>query len=150
MTKFLRDGGAADGVCDLEETGLVTAVNGGVISVQFERKAECEKCKMCAFPAGSKNFNLELDNTIGAKEGDRVLVHLSGGYVVMSSFLVYIIPLLFCFIGLLIGFLTGNDLLTVVLAVSFLVLGFLAAVLTEKLLKKKRTIKKPEVIKIIE
>jgi sigma-E factor negative regulatory protein RseC len=121
----------------MTETGLVIKETKGFITVRFERKTECSKCKMCAFSKDMTHFDMDLENTVNAREGDTVTVSMQGGAVLLSSLIVYIIPLIFTALGLIGGYLIGGETIAVIGGAFFLALGFLSLSFLDKYLKRK-------------
>ena len=130
----------------MEEKGKVIKANNKTLTVRFERKTQCSKCGACAFPAGSPHFDIELKNDAGAKEGDTVTVSMPGGSVLLSSALVYLIPLLFTAAGLAIGFALSGENLAIYLGLVMLAAGFLFISFLDKLIKKRG--KTPKIISV--
>ncbi len=116
--------------------------------MRFERKTQCEKCGMCAFKKDSAYFDMELENDVGAGEGDTVIVSVPSGSVLASSALVYILPLLFTAAGLVIGFFVGGQNLAALLGLAMLIAGFGALSLIDRILKKSGKIPVPKIISV--
>jgi positive regulator of sigma E activity len=132
----------------MTETGKVIKESKGIITVRFERKTECDKCRMCAFSKNMTYFDLNLENTVNAREGDTVIVSVQSGAVLFSSFIVYIIPLIIAAAGFTGGYLLWGEALSVVCGAVFLALGFFSLSFLDKYLKKKNKITGPHVIGI--
>lgn len=133
----------------MTETGNVIKSSKDYITVRFQRKTECAKCKMCAFSDNMTYFDMKFKNTVNAAEGDIVTVEMQGGAVVLSSFLVYIIPLLFAAAGLIAGYLLWGDGAAAICAAVSLAIGFFALSLIDKYLKKRNKIKTPSLTGIV-
>jgi len=84
------------------EQGIVAEVKGEKLIVNIERNPACVSCKACSMGEGKK-MEIEFDNTIGAKKGDRVKIALDDSIILKGSFLFYVVPLLGLIIGLFIG-----------------------------------------------
>ncbi|MDD4003147.1 MAG: SoxR reducing system RseC family protein [Clostridia bacterium] len=131
------------------ETGTVIKAQDGNIAVQFKRKTDCEKCKMCMFSENSNIFEIEFENTVNASAGDIVSVEMPKRIVLFSSFIVYIIPLLFCAAGLFLGYFIWGEIAAIALSAAFIALGFVFIILLEKYLNKTKKLKKPVVTAIV-
>ena len=90
----------------LRETGLITELNGNVAIVQTLNKLACSSCKVvdsCGngivekYLAG-KIFTSEIENNLGAKVGDEVVIEIPKSSVTKASIVVYLMPLL-AFLG---------------------------------------------------
>ena len=134
----------------MTETGEVIKDAKKFITVRFNRKTECEKCKMCAFSESMTYFDMEMENTVNAKVGDTVIVSMKSGSVLLSSIIVYFIPLVFTAIGLFLGYYIAGENIAAILGVVFLAIGFLTISFTDKILKKKNKINTPKVTGILE
>lgn len=90
----------------LEEIGeVVDTIPDQKIKVKLTRHSSCDKCGACGMGAKPEICFL-MDNQIGAKEGDRVLLRMQSGNLYKAAFLVYTVPL----IMLILGFVIGNNL----------------------------------------
>lgn len=77
--------------------GIVVKATGLTATVRIERKSacsgECSSCGMCENPV----FDVDVQNKIGAKTGDKVKLYMPSKKVYMSAFLVYLLPILVIF-----------------------------------------------------
>ena len=81
-----------------DHIGLVTSVTDGTAQVRFLRGSACAHCGAC-LTVGDSEMEISLPNTLGAKEGDRVMVDLSPKRVVQASLLAYAVPLVLLIAG---------------------------------------------------
>lgn len=94
------------------QSGLVVSENDGKINVRVMRQSACEGCKQKAFCGGGcdatheKPIIIEVKNTLGAAVGDRVELYSENRFVLGTTFLIFIFPLLFAFF--LCGLLSQN------------------------------------------
>ena len=89
------------------KSGMVVKVENDRPLVCFERAGACEKCNGCM--DGKKMMTVSVLGN--AKEGDYVDVELPGSKLVISSFVMYTIPLFGLVIGIMLGnHFTGNEL----------------------------------------
>ncbi|HHT83685.1 MAG: SoxR reducing system RseC family protein [Christensenellales bacterium] len=61
-------------------------------TVRFPRKTACENCRMCLKPKDEMYVELLVKNTLGAKVGDKVSVSMGKQIVLISSIIVYLLP----------------------------------------------------------
>lgn len=90
----------------MEEEGLVVEVRPGekTARVKIERRAMCESCGKCGLMSrGMTDIVVNARNDAGAKVGERVLVELPARDVIMSAFIVYMIPLMAAAAGYVLG-----------------------------------------------
>ena len=78
---------------------IVEIVDSVTAKLKLKRHSACASCGKCATTSESKDIIVEVDNTIGAKVGDRVEVNMETVNVLKAAFIAYTIPLA----GLLIG-----------------------------------------------
>lgn len=93
----------------MQESGLVTKVEGATAFIQFKRSSACGKCCACGMLKDMSEHVIELPNVLGAKPGDRVVVELSARRTLLSSGLAYLFPLIFLFIGVFLGYYIGRS-----------------------------------------
>jgi len=82
------------------EEGVVIEINGKISKVRMGRHSDCKDCGACP---GSDAAIITADNRIGAKLGQRVSVELQESNVLIGAFVVFILPLIFVFIGVITG-----------------------------------------------
>jgi len=88
----------------IEETGVVTTIDGNVAKVLVQGKSECEKCavvSMCE-PAG-RGREIEALNPLHAKVGQTVKVCIKPGVYLKGSMIVYGLPLIALIGGAIFG-----------------------------------------------
>ncbi len=91
----------------MRQTGIVLSAQGNTATVRFQRSSACGKCNAC-FHLGKSEADIELDNALGAKPGDRVIIELHGKTVVKASVIVYGVPLVALIAGIAIGSAAGD------------------------------------------
>lgn len=98
----------------LEERALVIAVHGEqneTATIRTQRLSACDACQLksgCgthSFAKLSGNQSIELDvaNALEAREGDVVLVAIPEQGLMLASMLMYLLPLVTLFVGVLLG-----------------------------------------------
>tara|TARA_R110002072_G_scaffold184083_1_gene340375 strand:- start:9539 stop:10036 length:498 start_codon:yes stop_codon:yes gene_type:complete len=102
--------------------------------VKVQRTSACERCSLksgcgqSALTKLSSNQCLELDveNTLGAKPGDEVLIAIPESGLVSASVRVYFIPLILMVLGAVMGGIIDpvDEIWTVIFSVLGLVAGF--------------------------
>jgi len=144
----------------MEETGTVVELKGPSTAVVLCQKGSfCEHCAaMDTCRLGSDNLSMQVEahNPLDAQVGDRVVLAVSSKSFLSSSFLVYIVPLIFLFVGALIGEYLGEtvvtdlppQLLSALFGVAFLVGSFLTIRVGSRALKRELYL--PRIIRILE
>lgn len=120
-----------------DHIGLVTSVKDGTAQIHFLRGSACAHCGAC-LTVGESEMEISLPNTLGAKEGDRVMVDLSPKRVVQASLLAYAVPLVLLIAGVLVGSRIA-DWAGLVLGVAACGLGYLILRIVEKKSAKKKS-----------
>lgn len=95
----------------IEERGQVTSAAGEFAWIETYRKPGCQSCsanKGCGTGVlsnylGKRMENIKVINPIGAKSGDRVIVGLQEGALVLGSLAIYLVPLVLMIIGAFVG-----------------------------------------------
>ena len=87
--------------------GLVVGLSAEMAQIRFLRGKQCANCGAC-LTAGENEMEIALENTLGAKVGDRVVVDLSPKRVVQASLLAYAVPLAFLIAGVFLGGLVSD------------------------------------------
>ena len=121
----------------MRETGIITAVTNGECVVRFDRKAACDKCNMCLRGKNEMYVELVVENSLGAKQGDKVEVEIPDNTILKASFLVYIVPAA-AFLIALAATQDMGDWASASIAIGALALTYLGIAIAEKYLKKKK------------
>lgn len=82
-----------------EQGYIVEIVDSVTAKLKLKRHSACASCGKCATTSESKDIIVEVDNTIGAKVGDRVEVNMETVNVLKAAFIAYTIPLIALLIG---------------------------------------------------
>ncbi|WP_144391403.1 SoxR reducing system RseC family protein [Pleionea sediminis] len=106
------------------------------------QKSSCDSCSTsntCGTGILSKVFGrqlqlLKLENTIGAKSGDEVIVQVPNAGLLLGSSVIYLVPIVFLFVG---AVFTEALLFSEGIVVVGGVLGFILGLGTSKLLTQK-------------
>lgn len=111
-------------------TGLVIETSGTAAKVRFLRSSQCAHCGAC-LTAGEGEMEVELENPLGAKVGDRVRVSLAPKRLVQASLLAYAVPLLLLLLGVWVGS-RISDVFALVFGVAGCGVGYLALRLIDR------------------
>jgi sigma-E factor negative regulatory protein RseC len=87
------------------EQGLVIEVIDDLAKIKVGRHSDCKNCGACP---GSDSVVVSAKNKIGAKPGQRVLIEIKETNVLSSAFIVFILPLIALFIGVILGGVIGK------------------------------------------
>jgi len=122
------------------EEGVVIEVNGNLSEVRMGKHSDCKDCGACP---GSDSAIITADNRIGAKPGQRVSVELQESNALIGAFVIFVLPLVFVFIGVIAGkelggFLGINELISECIGgVAFFVAAIVLVRLFDNFVAKK-------------
>jgi len=121
----------------MEEEGRIIKIEGDLARVEVERKSACRACGLCSLRRGNTMI-AEVENTIGAKVGERVKIEIPASVVLKGAFLFFYIPLIALILGILLeikltNFPTGG----LTLGLSFFILSFVFSWLYNRKTKAK-------------
>lgn len=121
----------------MTERGMVAKVKGNKATVRFDRRSACDKCHMCATTKDGMKVEVVVENTLGANVGDYVEVEMGEKYVLTAAAIVYVIPLVLIGAGIGIGTLI-SELAQALFALGGLIIGFVIAILLDRLVIRKK------------
>lgn len=79
----------------LEDTARVIATYDGAILIEIQKSGSCKSCAMSGICGGQdRSFRHRLKTEMPFKKGDLIEVSISSGVKLMSSFIVFIMPVL--------------------------------------------------------
>lgn len=87
----------------MDQVGYILGTENGKARVEVKRLSGCSgTCKSCS-GCDTPSVVVDLDNSIGAKIGDRVEIKGKGNTILKYTFLIYMIPFAMLVIGLVAG-----------------------------------------------
>ena len=87
------------------EQGLVIEVIDNMAKVKVGRHNDCSNCGACP---GNESVVIIANDKVGVKVGDRVIFEVKEVNVLKGAFVVFILPLIAAFIGVILGGFIGN------------------------------------------
>lgn len=79
----------------MEQQGyIIEIIDEQTAKLKMQRHSACASCGKCASTSEKKDIIVEVDNKLGAKKGDRVLVNMESINVLKAAAIVYILPLI--------------------------------------------------------
>ncbi|HWQ59378.1 MAG TPA: SoxR reducing system RseC family protein [Clostridia bacterium] len=131
----------------MRQTGVVVESRGKTAVVRFQKSGACGRCNAC-FRLGDSEAEVEIDNLLGAREGDEVVIELHGKSVFRASLIVYGVPLLALVTGAAMGSVWG-DLTAALAALLFAAGAFFILRALEPRFSRMREFK-PRMVEILE
>jgi len=92
---------------DENETGLVKKIVNNRVLVECEAVNMCNNCLengRCSISGDGKKKELWIDNVDGVAVDDRIMFKIRDGGIIYASVLLYVIPMIFLFLGMIIGY----------------------------------------------
>ena len=124
----------------MEETGQVIKTHKNFAAVRVDRKSECESCGMCAFNKNTGYIDFNADNSIGAKNGDKVIIETSEKGKLFGALLVFAVPLLLIAAAAAIAlFVIKKEIFALILSLAFIAGWFAVLSLIDKKLKSSKS-----------
>ncbi len=117
------------------EEGIVKSADGKIAVVTLDKKTECSRCGMCAFPKNANKIDIRAVNTAGAKAGDTVFIEKSGDGKLAGVFFAFMVPLLLIGVAVGIGYyVIGKEIWILLLSLIFVALWYtILAIIDKKL-----------------
>jgi len=133
------------------EQGIIIEVIDNVAKIKVGRHNDCSNCGACP---GNDSVIISANNKIGATVGQRVIFDVKEVNVLRGAFIVFIMPLIAIFIGVLIGGEIGKyiGLNIHIFQIAGGIITFLLSIIFVKLFDKAATASeksKPEIIRIL-
>ena len=138
--------------------GIVTKVDSSTAWVKCTKSAACESCKAKGFcdTVGGSDDDVEVEaiNAAKAKVDDRVTISFKTSSLLKASFLVYMVPVLFLILGVIIGdkiapiFNYDRSIFSMLVGLFSLLAAFFVVKTKGRALSKKDAYK-PKIIKIL-
>lgn len=79
---------------------IIDIVDNRTARMIMQRHSACASCGKCSkLSSECQDLVVEVDNSIGAKKGDRVEVSMESVQVLKATMLAYLVPLIFLLVG---------------------------------------------------
>ena len=92
---------------DENETGFVKKIVDNKILVECEAVNMCNNCLEkghCNISGESKKREIWIDNAADVTVGDKVLFKFKDGGIIYASVILYVVPIIFLFLSMIIGY----------------------------------------------
>ena len=136
----------------MKEEGVVRQVRGNMAVVATIQTEACHSCGAkgaCSTMGGLKERVISVENRLGAKQGDRVIIAVPTKGVLSAGFLVYIAPILALIVGAYLGEKYMGTHGSVILGILFLAGSWFVARLLGQRMASRRNLS-VKVIRILE
>ncbi len=134
------------------DVGTVVDIQNGLAIVEYSRSDACNTCRLKAFcfQKGGDSSTLTMKNELNVKKGDKVQFEISPQIRILSSFLVFILPIIFMIgsyflcksaIGL-------SENISIIVSLVSIVIAFIVVKIIDGQIKKKAMIQ-PKMVAIL-
>lgn len=97
----------------VKEQGIIKKIKGKKVVIRVQQTSACTHCKSKgSCDVSKREMLIDVDNNLGAKEGDLVELSVPEGAVLKLSFLIYIMPIIALIIGAFAGWVIAESLKT--------------------------------------
>ncbi|EHI99364.1 positive regulator of sigma E, RseC/MucC [Clostridium sp. DL-VIII] len=133
------------------EQGLVIETSNDMAKIRVGRHNDCKNCGACP---GSDSIIINADNKIGAKPGQRVSFEVKETNVLSAAFIVFVLPLIALFIGVMVGGFLGQyigvniRMLQIIGGIIALILAIIAVKIFDKAANKSKK-SQPVIVRIL-
>ncbi|OOM72519.1 SoxR reducing system RseC family protein [Clostridium sp. BL-8] len=133
------------------EQGLVIETSNDMAKVRVGRHNDCKNCGACP---GNDSIIISADNKIGAKPGQRVSFEVKETNVLSAAFIVFVLPLIALFIGVMVGGFLGQyiganiRMLQIIGGIIALILAIIAVKIFDKAANKSKK-SQPVIVRIL-
>ena len=134
----------------MTEQGKVVETKGNFAFVEINKKTECDKCGMCAFPKNASTIKLRAENKISAKVGDTVILEREEKGKLLGTLLVFLVPLILIAISAIIGYLLiESEIWILILSVISIALWYTILAIIDKKISNLNGFKS-KIVQVIE
>ncbi len=117
----------------MKQCGLVVQTLDSTAKVRMQRHSSCAGCNACKMGAEENPIELEALNPKKAIQGQMVEVEMEHEHVLLAAFLMYVVPLIFLVVGVIVGHfglkamgvVAYADFFTAIIAFSFTALSYI-------------------------
>ena len=133
----------------MREEGTVVGIEGRLARVRMKPGPECGRCCACS-ALGGGDRELEIETDLPVQPGSRVAIAIPRGNPVLSTLLLFVLPLTGLVVGVIVGSQWGEgDAAPLIVGFGLLVALFaVAAVIDRKLVRPRQ--KPPAIVEVLE
>ncbi len=121
------------------EIGIIKDINNNEVEIEFSRSSACGKCGACMMAKDTGKMLIKIPYTKKINIGDEVYIDIDRNFYLLSSLLLYVLPLLILIAVVMLGSnILHGDNSQIIIAFSAIVLSF-GSYFVLKLFKKSFT-----------
>jgi positive regulator of sigma E activity len=134
----------------MKELGLVIKTEKGRATVKVDKKDECSRCGLCLFPKNATSVEFSVNNGVGAKEGDTVMIETKENSKLLGTLLAFLVPLILIAIAAVITLtIIKEEIYMLIISAVSIAIWYAILPSIDKRLKKSNAFA-PDIIQIIE
>ena len=119
----------------MESVGTVISLDKNIATVSVRRVSACgENCTSCKGACVDTKVTARVENTIGARPGDTVMIESNTKDLVRASMFLYIMPIV---VAIIVSVITYSFEITDIFVILASVISFFASFIIVKLFEKK-------------
>lgn len=130
----------------MKQYGTVVELTQGKATLQIPRSTACgDKCGSCSSHCKQEKIEIDVKNRLNAVVGDRVEVESETKTILGAAFLVYIVPVVMLFVGMIVANMIANSMgillnefVSLLIGVVFMAITFLGIRLYDRQHSKKQ------------
>lgn len=130
----------------MKQYGTVVELTQGKATLQIPRSTACgDKCGSCSSHCKQEKIEIDVKNRLNAVVGDRVEVESETKTILGAAFLVYIVPVVMLFVGMIVANMIANSMgillnefVSLLIGVVFMAVSFLGIRLYDRQHSKKQ------------
>lgn len=130
----------------MKQYGTVVELTHGKATLQIPRSTACgDKCGSCSSHCKQEKIEIDVKNRLNAVVGDRVEVESETKTILGAAFLVYIVPVVMLFVGMIVANMIANSMgillnefVSLLIGVVFMAVSFLGIRLYDRQHSKKQ------------
>lgn len=134
------------------DVGTVVDIQKGLAVVEYSRSDACNTCKLKAFcfQKGGDVTKLTMKNILNVKKGDKVQFEISPQMRMLSSFLVFILPVIFMIGSYFVckSAINLTEKVSIIISLISIVVAFIIVKIIDGQIKKKAMIQ-PKMVAVI-
>lgn len=93
------------------EIGIVKEITNNEVIIEFERSSACGKCGACMMAKDTGKMMIKIPYNKDIKAGDEVYIDIERKFYILSTFLLYVMPLVILIVTVILGseFISGDN-----------------------------------------
>ncbi|MGL5088425.1 MAG: SoxR reducing system RseC family protein [Cetobacterium sp.] len=133
----------------MKSSGLVKEKNGNKLTVSIYKESACSHCNNCSDSSKISNTLVFICEDSDIKVGNIIKFEMEDNKIFKAAFIVYIIPLIFMFLGYFLGDkLNLTEGKRILMSFGSLVLAFLGVFIYDKIIVKNKIEKFINIIEV--